>query len=160
MQKRTGKLQQVIVNAIASKVKGHSIFKQDRKKNETFFNHRLYRDVKSINGSVTNKQIWVAKLVGETFRPEFYIANGRHFPLLCAECKKLTDATAKTRLKEGLSQALVYSNEYKCVLLIFYDYTSGSKYASHFGSPGSSEERLAAKLWLNHSILVIFLVPL
>lgn len=32
------------------------------------------------------------------------------------ECKKLSEKTEKGRFKEGLSQALVYSNDYKCLV--------------------------------------------
>lgn len=159
MQKRIGKAEQAIVNTVASKVRSHVIFKQDKKRLETFFNHRLYRDVKSVHATATNQRIWAAKLVGETFRPEFFVTTGKTYPLLCAECKKLTDRTAKPRFKEGLSQALLYSNEYKTVLLVFYDFTSGAKYASAFVTPYTTEHNLAVKLWQAHNILLIFLVP-
>ena len=159
MQKRIGKNEKSAVAAVLKKVRSHVVFKQDRKRNETFFNHRLYRDVKAKVPATENRKIWAARLVGETFRPEFFLTSGKASPLLCAECKKLTDQSAKSRFKEGLSQALLYANEYKTVLLVFYDYTTGAKYSAAFANKKGGEARLAAQLLLKHRIHVMFMVP-
>ena len=115
MQKRIGKLEQLDLSAAVRRIARYKVFRQDKAKRETFFNHLLYRHLAQMEPRVTNQNIHSATLIGQTFRPEFYLKGSNGLPLYCVECKKLTDETAKQRLKEGLSQALVYSNEYKCV---------------------------------------------
>jgi len=54
---------------------------------------------------------------------------------------------------------LVYSNEYKCVLLVFYDFTKGGNYSRSFAKARSPEKKLVDGLWKLHRIKVIFVVP-
>jgi hypothetical protein len=157
-QKRVGKNENAILKGVLKIVRDHKVYSQDKTKRETFFNHRLYRSVKDVYEETNNIKIAPANLVGETFRPEFFIqGRPRSSPLLCAECKKLTDKFAKARFKEGLSQALLYASVYKAVLLVFYDYTKRAKYSAAFSKSDSTEARLAAELLEKHRIHMIFL---
>lgn len=159
MQKRIGKVEQKTLDRVMKRIAGYKIFKADKNKRETFFNHLLYRDLAQVEPRVTNKNIHSASLVGQTFRPEFYIKGSSDVPLFCVECKKLTDKTAKQRLKEGLSQALVYSNEYKCVLLAFFDFSKNAHCSTFFAAKDSPERCLAENLWKRHRIKLLFVVP-
>jgi len=159
MQKRIGKNESATLNAAIKQIASYKILRQDKARRETFFNHLLYRHLAQVEQNVTNVNIHSATIIGETFRPEFYIKGTSSAPLFCVECKKLTDVTAKARLKEGLSQALVYSNEYKCVLLVFYDYSKSASYNSYFAKSGSSEKKFSDNLWKHHRIKIIFVVP-
>lgn len=159
MQKRIGPAENASVEKAIKHLARYKVFWQDRKKNETFFNHLLYRHLAQVDNRVTNNGIRSVTLVGETFRPEFCIIGNKKYPLFCVECKKLSDKTAKARFKEGLSQALVYSNDYKCVLLAFYDFTKGSSYSACFTAARSSEKKFIDDLWKQHRIKVVFIVP-
>lgn len=159
MQKKIGPTEKADVDAAIKCLSHYKVFSQDKEKNETFFNHLLYRHLLQIEPRVTNKNIHSVSLVGETFRPEFCIKGNKSFPLFCVECKKLTDTTAKSRFKEGLSQALVYSNEYKCVLLVFYDFTKNANYSTSFSAGKSAEKKFIDSLWRQHRIKVLFVIP-
>ena len=159
MQKRIGPVEKDAVDRAIKQIENYKILKNDKKKNETFFNHLLFRHVIQVDPRVTNAGIHSVKFVSETFRPEFCIKGAKDFPLFCVECKKLTDQTAKTRFNEGLSQALLYSTEYKCVLLAFYDFTKGAAYSKSFSASKSSEKKFVEALWKQHRIKVIFVVP-
>lgn len=159
MQKKIGSVEKNSIDKAIKHLSSYKIFWQDKNKNETFFNHLLYRHLAQIDDRVTNNGIHSVTLVGETFRPEFCIHGNKNYPLFCVECKKLNDKTAKARFKEGLSQALVYSNDYKCVLLVFYDYTKNSNYSACFAFARSSEKKFIDALWKQHRIKVVFVVP-
>ena len=159
MQKRTGPVEQAAVNTAIRQIAHYKVFEQDKKRKETFFNHLLYRHLLQVEPRVTNQGIHSVTLVGETFRPEFCIRGGGEYPLFCVECKKLTDVTAKARFKEGLSQSIVYSHEYKCVLLVFYDFTEKANYSQSFSVASSAEKKFIDSLWKQHRIKVVFVVP-
>ena len=159
MQKKIGPVENVSLKSAIKRLAKYKVFTRDKKKKETFFNHLLFRHLAQIEPRVTNSGIHPVTLVGETFRPEFCIKGSKNFPLFCVECKKLTDTTAKSRFKEGLSQALVYAHEYKCVLLVFYDFTKKSGYSASFSVAKSTEKKFVDGLWKHHRIRVIFVVP-
>jgi hypothetical protein len=159
MQKKLGPKEKGDVDKAINRISKYKVLKKDKKKKETFINHLLFRDLAQIEPRVTNANIHTVELNGERFRPEFFIKGSKNHPLFCVECKKLTDQTAKSRFKEGLSQALVYSTDYKCVLLVFYDFTKGSHYSVRSQKKNSSENKLIQKLWDMHRIKVLFVVP-
>lgn len=159
MQKRIGINEQSSIDAAIKQLSHYKILKRDKGRKETFFNHLLFRHLVQIEPNATNNGIHSVTLVGETFRPEFCIRGNSQHPLFCVECKKLTEATAKARFKEGLSQSLVYSNDYKCVLLVFYDFTKHDHYTKSFTKRGSPERKFLDGLWKQHRIKVIFVVP-
>ena len=159
MQKKIGPVEKASVDSAIKQLSSYKVFSQDKDRKETFFNHLLYRHLAQVEDRVTNKGIHSVTLVGETFRPEFCIRGSKEYPLFCVECKKLTDVTAKSRFKEGLSQALVYSNEYKCVLLVFYDFTKNANYSASFSVAKSAEKKFVDGLWKQHRIKVVFVVP-
>jgi hypothetical protein len=159
MRKCIGRKEQVIVNTALKCVRNYLIFKGDKNKGETYINDRLINFLKQKKLAVENKGIHSAKMFGETFRPECFIQGAGEIPLCAFECKKLTDTFAKARWKEGLSQAILYSNCYKSVVLIFYDYTKGGKYIKAFKSKKSIESLFAASLKDAFRIHVILIKP-
>lgn len=159
MQKRIGPAEMDLVNISIKLILRYRILPQDHARKETFFNHLLFRHVAQTIKQATNKDIHSVGLISETFRPEFFVKGSKRFPLFCVECKKITDATAKSRFKEGLSQALVYSTDYKCVLLVFYDFTKDARFSRQFKGARRAERRLIDTLWEWHKIRVIFVNP-
>ena len=66
--------------------------------------------------------------MGEKFRPECLLRGTGKYPVCAIECKKLNDKFAKARWKEGLSQSLLYSQYYKAVIYVLFDYSTGARY--------------------------------
>lgn len=144
-----------LVNCVR-KIKQYRIFPEQKNKRETSFNTLLMdylrQHPKKIN--VSNKNIPSAEFVGETFRPEFFVKY-KSKPICCIECKRLTDATAKARWKEGISQALIYTSKYKAVILVLFDFTKDSRYFRKFGPGNSVERTFASMLRKEHNIYMI-----
>ncbi|HEX3755892.1 MAG TPA: hypothetical protein VHV26_12540 [Rhizomicrobium sp.] len=159
MRKRVGKKEQVVVNTALKLVRNYQIFREDKNEGETYANDRLINFLKQKKLAVKNKGIHSAKMFGETFRPECFIQRTGEIPLCAFECKKLTDTSAKARWKEGLSQSILYSNCYKSVILIFYDYTKSDKYIKAFASKKSIESLFAASLKDAFRIHVVLIRP-
>ncbi|MBI1935991.1 hypothetical protein HYS31_06130 [Candidatus Woesearchaeota archaeon] len=158
-QKRVGKKEDKQIRKLLKKIDNYKIFVDMKKDRETKFNARLMDHIKQGQDSleVTNKNIPSAEFVGETFRPEFYLGKVAH--KTCAvECKRLIDKNAKTKWKEGLSQALLYSEVYKAVILVFFDYTKKSNYYEHFGRGNSIESRFRKKM-RDNNIHILLLKP-
>ncbi len=158
MIKKIGSKEQVVLNKALSIVRKFQIFKQYKQKSETFINHMLIHQLKQ-KLNVNDRSIPCAKMVGDQFRPECFIKGSGEIPLCAFECKKLTDAFAKARWKEGLSQALLYSHCYKATVLIFYDYTKNGAYSLAFGSKKSMESRFAESLRKAFRIYVVIIKP-
>lgn len=153
-QKRVGKKEDKQIRKLLKKIENYKIFSEMKRDRETKFNARLMDFIRQDPNSleVTNKNIPPAEFVGETFRPEFYIGTKT-----CAvECKRLTDGSAKAKWKEGLSQALLYSEVYKAVILVLFDYTKNSDYYKRFGRGNSIESRFRKKMRDNniHTVLL------
>lgn len=157
-QKRVGVIEQKLINKLIRKIKNYRIFKSMEKQGEVKFNDRLLDYIRQNPNplDVNNKKIPVAKFVGEQFRPEFYLTNQSR-PICGVECKRLTDKGAKSKWKEGLSQALLYSNVYKAVILVFFDFTESRKYCRSFGRGNSSESRFSKSLREQKNIHLIVL---
>jgi hypothetical protein len=128
---------------------------------ETEFNKLLfdYARQKPTPLQVRNKDIPSPELVAETFRPEFFLTNSGSKRLCAVECKKLSDHNAKSRWKEGLSQALIYATLYKAVVLLLLDFTKDGVFANCFGRGKTSENRFAARLRKVHAISIVVLAP-
>jgi hypothetical protein len=109
-QRRLGRKERLTVSKLHKKIKGYRIFGEDKKKRETKLNDRFMDYLKQNPGPVTvsNRNIPTVKLVTDVFRPEFFVTQNRRKDLCAVECKRLTEKSAKPRLKEGLSQALLY----------------------------------------------------
>ncbi|MGB9153505.1 MAG: hypothetical protein WCD70_10510 [Alphaproteobacteria bacterium] len=153
-QKRIGKNERKKLNAVIKAIKNHKVFHDQKKEHETRFNDRLRHSLRQKNFEVINKGASVT-FVGETFRPEFYVPNGSG-ELFCAiECKRLTEAYAKPRWKEGLSQAVIYSILYKAVILVLYDYTKDGKYKKKFGAGNKAESRFVSALRESNVYIVV-----
>lgn len=154
-QVRIGKRENKVVTSLVRKVKGYRVFRAMGNQRETSFNDRLMDHLRQNPNplEVSNKNIPAADFVGEQFRPEFYVKQGRR-PLCCVECKRLTEKHAKGRWKEGLSQALLYSAVYKAVVLVLFDFTKGARFSLKFGPGNSVESRFAARLRHDYNIFI------
>jgi len=154
-QVRIGSKEKKVVTTLVNKIKKYRVFLEMRNQRETSFNDRLMDHLRQDPHplDVRNKNIPAAELVGEQFRPEFYVMRSRR-PLCCVECKRLTENEAKSRWKAGLSQALLYSAVYKAVVLVLFDFTRGSRFFKKFGPGNSVESRFAAKLRHDYNIFI------
>lgn len=161
-QKRIGANEKKLIGSLVRKFKRYSIYRNMKNKRETEFNKLLfdYARQKPTPLQVRNKNIPSPELVEETFRPEFYLANAGTKFLCAVECKKLSDHNAKSRWKEGLSQALIYATVYKAVVLLLFDFTRQGVYANCFGRGKTAENRFAAKLRKVHKISIVVLAPI
>lgn len=158
MRKRVGPNEQVTLNAIIKKARNFKIFKQNKNEGETYFNNLLINVIRQ-GSDIENKNIHSAKFVGETFRPECYVKGAGSIPLCAFECKKLSEKAAKSRWKDGLSQAILYSHFYKAVILMFYDYTKDSRYAAAFSNKRSIEFQFAESLREAFRIYIVVIKP-
>jgi hypothetical protein len=158
MRKRIGNKEQAVLNKALKLVRSFQIFKQHKNKGETYVNNLLINHLQQ-KLPVKNRDIHCAEMVGETFRPECFIQGSGEIPLCAFECKKLTDASAKSRWKEGLSQAILYSHCYKAVVLIFYDYTKSGEYSEAFASKMSIESQFVESLREAFRIYVVVIRP-
>jgi len=160
-QRRLGRKERQTVVNVNRKIKEYRIFNEDKNKLETKLNDRLINHLKQNPGPLTilNKNIPAVKLVTDTFRPEFFIGQSGRKDLCAVECKRLTEHSAKARLKEGLSQALLYSTKYKVVFLVLFDFTKKGGYAASFGRGNTPETRFAAKLRRDRNLYIVALKP-
>jgi len=146
-QKRLGKIEAGQLGALIKCVRDFKIFNDQKKLGETALTKHLINHLKQHAIHFENTKIDAAKFFGETYRPEGLLRGSSKRYRLCAiECKKLDDKSAKTRWKEGLSQALLYGQKYKAVLYILFDYTRGAKYESALGRGNRAENRFAKEL--------------
>lgn len=156
-QVRIGRKENRLVRKLSKKIREYKLYKAN-KKGETYYNSQLLNWLKQddlLKVNLSNTSIPPANFAGETFRPEFYLKNK-----LCAiECKRLTEKYAKSKWKEGLSQALLYAHTYKMVFLIFFDFTKESKYTTAFGRGNLKENSFAKKLKTENRISIISLKP-
>jgi hypothetical protein len=160
-QKRLGKLERKQVDLLTKKISRYRIFSYMRNQRETRFNERLLDHLRQEPNPlvVSSKDIPVVLFADEEFRPEFYLKMGLRKTICALECKRLTKHNAKSRLKEGLSQALLYSTIYKYVIFLFLDFTKDSIYASRFGPGNKPESRFAKQLRHDSNIRIIVLKP-
>lgn len=159
-QVRIGKREKRIVSSLVKKIRGYRVFRDMRKQRETSFNDRLMDHLRQNPNPLdaSNKKIPAAEFVGEQFRPEFYVTHHRR-QLCCVECKRLTENSAKSRWKEGLSQALLYSAVYKAVVLVLFDFTNDARYYKRFGPGNTVESRFAARLRRDFNIFITVVKP-
>jgi hypothetical protein len=155
VQKRVGKNEQVLLNKALASIHKFNVYKQHKARGETFFNHLLIQHLRQGKVPVKNQSIHPAKLFGERFLPECFLAGSGVLPLFAIECKKLTDTTAKGRWKQGVSQAILYSHCYKAVALVLYDYTKGATYTQALALKRSPEAAFAESLREAFRIYVI-----
>jgi hypothetical protein len=159
-QKRLGRREAGQLGALIKRVREFRIFTDQRKLGETKITNHLINYLKQHLINFENRNIDTVRFVNETFRPEGLLrGSSNKYPLCAIECKKLDDDNAKSRWKEGLSQALLYGQRYKAVLYILFDYTSGAKYESAFGRGNRPESRLAKQLRNEMNLYVIALKP-
>jgi hypothetical protein len=158
MRKRIGPKEQLVLNSVLKTTRSYQIFKQSKNEGETYFNNQLINVLKQ-SVDVENRKIHMAKLFAETFRPECYVKGAGDIPLIAFECKKLNEQFAKARWKEGLSQAILYSHFYKSVVLLFYDYTKGGRYAEALNGKGTPEAQFAESLRDAFRIYIVALKP-
>lgn len=158
-QKRLGTKEAAMVATAVKALRNYEVFKIHKTKKETFFNHLVLVHLLHKKLPVKNKNIHCASFVGETFRPECFVKGSSKYPLLAVECKKLTDHSAKSRWKEGLSQCLLYSHEFKAVILLLYDFTKSGAYYSALSSKKRLEYKFAQRLWKTQHIKIIALKP-
>jgi hypothetical protein len=158
-QKRIGFQEKRQISALVKKIRRYRIFAAMRNQRETRFNDRLMDYLRQPPNplDVSNRKIPAAEFVGEQFRPEFYLGRNPQRRLCAVECKRLADKSAKSRWKEGLSQAILYSSVYKYVVLVFLDFTAGSKYARKFGPGNKPETRFARRLEDSSRIRILML---
>lgn len=157
-QVRIGAKEKKVVASLVRKIKAYRLSREMRNQRETDFNDRLMDHLRQNLLDVSNKNIPSARFVGEQFRPEFYVKHGQR-QLCCVECKRLTEKSAKSRWKEGLSQALLYSEVYKVVVLVLFDFTKHSRFFKSFGPGNTVESRFAAKLRQDHNIFIAAVKP-
>jgi hypothetical protein len=93
-------------------------------------------------------------LAKSRFFPDAWINGSAKVPLLAVETKKLY-RQHKARFKEALAQALVYSTQYKAVLVVLVDCTPDAIYRRVFGPGNRVETRFATFLRNEHRIHVI-----
>jgi hypothetical protein len=160
-QRRIGAREKQLIGVLIRKVKGYRIFADMRDEHETSFNKRLMDHLRQKPDplEVGNKNIPAVILSGEKFRPEFYLKRGASRNLAAVECKRLTKSSAKSRWKEGLSQAVLYSTIYKSVLFVLFDFTRGAHDAAKFRPGNTAENRFAKKLRDKWNIHIIALKP-
>ncbi len=158
-QKRFGRKEKGQLGALIKIVKDFKIFPQQKNLGETKLNTLLINHLMQKNINVENKNITSAKFVGETFRPECFLRGSSEYPLCAIECKKLNDEFAKASWKEGLSQALLYTDTYKAVIYLLFDFSSGSKYYDAFGRGNRTESRFAKKIRDDANVYIIVLRP-
>lgn len=154
-QIRIGRKEKKIVTVLVKKIKEYRVFREMGTQRETAFNDRLMDHLRQNSHplDVSNKMIPSAEFVGEQFRPEFYIRRGNR-KFCCVECKRLTENSSKSRWKEGLSQALLYSAVYKAIVLVLFDFTKDSRYSKKFGPGNTVESRFATKLRDDYNIFI------
>lgn len=158
-QNRIGKAERKELGSFINHVADYRIAKKNSRDKETKFNDRMRDYLWQSKFNVLNKDIPPTKVVGEIFRPEFYLKSPSGKKLCAVECKRLTERFAKSRWKEGLSQALLYSFTYKAVVLVLFDFTKGAHYFSKFGRGRTIENKLTKKLEHSHRIHLIILKP-
>jgi len=144
-----------VIRHASTLLRQFNVMYKDKGVRETALNGRILSYLQStMTTIVSNVNIPSPELFGETFRPEFYIGSKR----LCGvECKRLTEHSAKTRWKEGISQALLYSTIYKHVFLVLMDFTKKRIYYNAFADLNSAESIFATKLLKSCSIEIISL---
>lgn len=157
-QVRIGKKERKVVATLVKKIKEYRVFREMGKQRETSFNDRLMDHLRQNPDplDVSNKVIPSAEFVGEQFRPEFYARKG-HRKFCCVECKRLTENSAKSRWKQGVSQALLYTAVYKAIVLVLFDFTKDSRYFKKFGPGNTVESRFATKLRQDYNIFITVL---
>jgi hypothetical protein len=108
--------------------KAFKVFQHQKKLGETKLNAFLINHLLQCSLNIEKRNINVARFVGEKFRPECLLRGTGKYPVCAIECKKLNDKFAKARWKEGLSQSLLYSQYYKAVIYVLFDYSTGARY--------------------------------
>jgi hypothetical protein len=159
-QVRLGKNERKTVTATKTKLKNYVLSATNKKKGEVRLNDYLMDHLKQNPRSVPiqSSSIPSVTFMGETFRPEGFVEqSGKN--LLCLECKKLVDKFAKSRWKEGLSQAIHYRLSYKVVFYVLYDFTAGAKYSQKFGAGRKNETKLAREMREKFNIYIIAIKP-
>ncbi len=160
-QKRIGKKEWKEVSVFLSKIKAYRIYWEDRNQRETRFNDRLADHLSQSLEVRSRGTVPQIKFANETYRPDLYLQKGKTKKLCTVECKLLKDSKgAKSRFKEGLSQAIVYTSEYKYVVLLLLDFTKGSSYVLKFGRGNKLESKLSAMLREKLNVHIIVLKPL
>ena len=154
-----GKIEQLELNRALAAIRSFKIFLKHRNEGEVYFNDLLINHLLNRDLIARNSKIPTGKHFDEQFRPECYLGQEGRVPLLAVECKKLTDATAKARWKEGLSQSLMYTLSYKAVALVLYDYTKKGTYAERMSDASSEESMFAAALKRKFRVYLIVLRP-
>ena len=158
-QVRIGQQEQRLLSDLVKTIKDYKIFSGNKKERETKFNERLRDYLLQRDFDVVNKKIYMTEIMGERFRPEFYVRSDSGKKLCAVECKRLTENNAKSRWKEGISQAILYSLTYKAVILLYFDFTKGAKYVAKIGSGRTLENRFLGILKKKHHIHVVLLTP-
>lgn len=157
---RLGKDEKKIINNLLKKIKNYKIFNDKSKERETKFNERLFdylRQDSKLN-KITNKKIQSIIFVEETYRPEFCLTY-KNRKLFAIECKRLNDKSAKSKWKEGLSQSLLYSLEYKVVVFLIFDFTKDHKYGKSFGRGNSLESKFSKQMREENGLYIQVLKP-
>lgn len=157
-QKRVGVYQKRQIKKFCDAIKDFHFRWAWRNEGENELNKRLLSTLLQ-DFEVVNKSIPTAKFVGEEFRPEFYLKIGSK-PVCAVECKVLNKKSSKPRWKQGLSQALLYSQFYKTVVLLYFDFTNGSRYFNAFGRGNTSANSLAKRLREQNKIYLIVVKPI
>ncbi len=159
-QVRLGKKERRTVTSTKTKLKNYVLSVANKKKGEVRLNDYLMDYLKQNPRPIAIKSSGIpsATFMGEIFRPEGFVKqSGRN--LLCLECKKLVDKYAKSRWKEGLSQAIHYRLSYKVVFYVLYDFTAGAKYSQKFGAGRKNETKLSRQMREKFNIYIIALKP-
>ena len=144
-RKRIGHREQGVLDRTIKHIRTFKVFWKNKKKGETRLNDYLIDHLRQAGLPIENTSFLTATFLKETFRPDCFIAGASTYNLLAVECKKVTNKTVKSRWKEGLAQCLLYTQKYKYVVFVLYDYTTTGFVTQAFGK-GRKAETTFAKL--------------
>lgn len=156
--RRIGPKEKKLFNKFLNKIKKYRIEWSMKNKKETYWNSRLYGILFNTKFDVINRKFPETIFVGEKFRPDI-VLNTKKRKLCAVECKLIREKNAKGKYKEGLSQALLYSQHYKTVILLYYDFTNDSRYYNAFKKQRSTARKLGDILKLKNKIYIIVIKP-
>ncbi len=143
---RVGEHEEKLLDKIRRRIRSFPLAVGRSAERETVFNAELLGHLRADGIDIENSKIPSITILGETFRPEGYVDEGKARPLCCLECKRMLDHNAKAVWKEGLAQSLLYAIDYKHVYFIIYDFTASGLAEREFGPGNKSASSLARRL--------------
>lgn len=156
-QKRVSRNEEKEIENFIDSIKAYKFKWSMRNDGEVAMNDRLV-NVLLQQFDVANRSIPSVKIFGDKFRPEFFLRYNDK-PICALECKVMKGKSAKSRWKEGLSQAIHYSHLYKSTVLLLYDFTKDSRYCKGLGPGNKAASQFAKRMQKQNNISIIAVKP-